>query len=243
LSAAPIESPKNSSPEEEFSRPASLRIVIDPTATETAKNGKLREQRYQAWRKAEAATRYWRVRLDLHSAVAVAQRMEIPEGQYQPDADEKDRNSTLARSREALVRQFLTPASHTAHVAWKQNALARGHYEYTGLSAERLKCAIADDLAWLAAHPVRHSNSEAALRRREFKEAMRRRIRDVAASRDLSDEEIKPALKLKHQEIGRFCERHGVSIKWLLGGGGPIALNPNRGGRCELMDILDGDGA
>jgi hypothetical protein len=33
---------------------------------------------------------------------------------------------------------------------------------------------------------------------------MRRRIRDVAASRDLSDEEIQPALTLKHQEIARL---------------------------------------
>jgi hypothetical protein len=96
---------------------------------------------------------------------------------------------------------------------------------------------------------VRHNNSEAALRRREFKEAMRRRIRDVAASRDLSDEEIKPVLTLKHQEIARFSERHGVNIGWLLEGKGrifkndPITLNPDRGRRCELMDILDGDGA
>jgi hypothetical protein len=47
-------------------------------------------------------------------------------------------------------------------VAWKQNALARGKYEYTGLKPERLKHAIADDLAFLAAHPVRQSNRRSA---------------------------------------------------------------------------------
>jgi hypothetical protein len=47
-------------------------------------------------------------------------------------------------------------------------------------------------------------------RRREFNEAMRRRIRDLAASRGLSDEEIKPVLKLKHQEIVRFSLTYGV---------------------------------
>jgi hypothetical protein len=77
-------------------------------------------------------------------------------------------------------------------------------------------------LAFLAAHPVRTRNSEAMARRRAFKEAMRRRIRDIAASRDLSEEEIKPALKLKHREIANFTEAHGVNLEWLLEGRGPI---------------------
>jgi hypothetical protein len=57
-------------------RPELQRLAIDPTATETAKNGKLREQRYQIWRMAEAATRYWRIRLDFERAVSDAQRLE-----------------------------------------------------------------------------------------------------------------------------------------------------------------------
>jgi len=140
------------------------------------------------------------------------------------------------RYREALARQFLTPAPHAASVKWKQMALAGGQHEYTGVKAERIECAIADHLAFLAAHPVRRSNSEAMARRREFREAMRGRIRDVATSRDLSDEEIKPALTLKHQEIARFSEQHGVNIEWLLEGKGrvfkkdPITLNPNMTG-------------
>jgi hypothetical protein len=79
-----------------------------------------------------------------------------------------------------------------------------------------------DDLAFLAAHPVRRSNSEAIARRREFKDATRQRIRDIAASLDLSDEEIKPALKLKHHDIAEFTEKHVVNLDWLLGGGGQI---------------------
>jgi hypothetical protein len=145
--------------------------------------------------------------------------------------------------RAAFVKQLLTPASDTASVAWKQNALARGKYQYTGLKPERLKRAIADDLAFLAAHPVRRSNSEAMARSREFKEAMRQRIRDIAASRDLSDEEIKPVLKLKHQAIGEFTEKHGVNVEWLLEGRGrvfekdPIRLSPNSTG-AEFAAVL-----
>jgi hypothetical protein len=72
--------------------------------------------------------------------------------------------------------------------------------------------------------------------RREFKDAMRQRISDIAASRDLSDEEIKPVLKLKHHEIGEFTEKHGINVEWLLEGRGrifekdPIRLSPNSTG-------------
>ena len=118
------------------------------------------------------------------------------------------------------------------------------------MKSERIERAIAEDLAFLAAHPIRHNKSEAMARRREFKEAMRRRIRDVAASRDLSDEEIKPALTLKHQEIARFSEQHGVNIEWLLEGKGrifkndPITLSPNMTGSefAAVVRTLPADG-
>jgi hypothetical protein len=159
--------------------------------------------------------------------------MEIPEGRFHPsDPEESDRMSMVGKYRAALVKQLLTPAWDVNSVKWKQMALARGQHHYTDVKPERIERAIADDLAWLAAHPTRRSNSETMARRREFKEAMRRRIRDVAASRDLSDAEIKAALTLKHHEIARFGEQHGVNFEWLLEGKGrvfekdPITINP-----------------
>lgn len=89
----------------------------------------------------------------------------------------------------------------------------------------------------------RHTNSNAMARRREFKQAMRQRIRDIAASRDLSDEEIKPALTLKHLEIARFSQQHGVNLEWLLEERGsvfetdPIRIGPNMTGK-ELVAVL-----
>jgi hypothetical protein len=109
-------------------------------------------------------------------------------------------------------------------------------FPHTDVKSERIERAIADDLAFLAAHPVRGSSSETMERRRKFKEAMRQRIRDIAASRDLSDEGIKPVLKLKHHEIAEFTEKHGVNLEWLLEGKGrvfkkdPIRLSPNSTG-------------
>ena len=186
---------------------------------------------------AEAATRYWRLRIDFQSAVSWAQRMGTPEGRFHPsDPEERDRMSMVQSWRAALVKQLLTPAWDGASVKWKQAALARGDHRYTDVKPERIERAIADDLAFLAAHPVRRSNSETMPHRREFKEAMRQRIRDIAASRDLSDEEIKPVLKLKHHEIAEFTEKHGVNVEWLLEGKGrvfekdPIRLSPNSTG-------------
>jgi len=123
------------------------------------------------------------------------------------------------------------------------NALATGEHRHTDVKPERIERAISEDLAFLAAHPVRRSDSEAATRKREFNDAMRQRIRDVAVSRDLSDEEIKPALSLKHYKLVEFVEKHGVNWPWLLEGNGrifesdPIRLNPNMSGG-ELAAVV-----
>ena len=145
------------------------RRVIAPPATETARNARLREQRRHAWRAAEAATRYWRVRMKFDDAIEQARRMGIPEGRYHPISDPEgrqsfeDHQSLVARWRSALAQQFLTPAPDTAAVKWKQGALAARDYEYTGVKADRLERAIADDLAWLTAHPMRQSKRGSAV--------------------------------------------------------------------------------
>jgi hypothetical protein len=207
--------------------------TVDVRSTSpTAVNARLRIKRREIYRKAEAVVEYWSARWRLDSAIRRAQSHGVFECQGPVD----DERATLKRYREATVKQMLTPAPDAAAIAWKQKTFARGDYRHIDANPEQIKRAIADDLAFLAAHPTRRSNSEAMARSREFKEAMRMRIMDVARSRSLTDEEIRPALTLKHHEIARFSERHGVSIEWLLEG---------RAGRgcCELMDILDGDGA
>jgi hypothetical protein len=215
----------------------------DEGETITSRNKHLRDARKDAWRKADSIRSYWKVRLDFEYAVSWAQQMEVPEGHYHPAVNPDDRGPNVERYRAALVKQLLTPAPDTAAIAWKRAALKSGQHEYTGVKTERIERAIADDLAFLAAHPFRRSNSETMARRREFKEAMRQRIRDIAASRDLSDEEIKPALTLKHHEIANFTEKHGVNFEWLLEGKGrifekdPIRLGPNMTGG-ELAAVV-----
>jgi hypothetical protein len=55
-----------------------------------------------------------------------------------------------------------SPSLPTRTVQWKQAALARGEHRYTDVKPERIERAIADDLEFLAAHPVRQSNRKIA---------------------------------------------------------------------------------
>jgi hypothetical protein len=192
-------------------------------SSESVGNGRLRLERREAFRAAEAATRYWRVRLDLETAISLAQSHDISEGRLHPAIDRDNWMPMVTNYREALVRQLLTPAWDANSVTWKQTTFAKGQHEHTDVNPKKIERAIADDQAWIAAHPTRRSkSSEAMARSREFKIAMRQRIKEIAASRDLSDEAIRPVLKLKHEEIGRFCQTHGVNIGWLLEGAAPM---------------------
>jgi len=155
---------KNGTPEERATLQEMVAEEIDarPPAgslSTTAKNGRIRQERREVWQMAEAATRYWRTLLDFQSAVSWAQQMGVPEGRDHPaDPEDRDRQMNVEKYRAALVRQLLTPAWDVASVNWKQMALARGQHLYTGVKSERIERAIADDLAFLAAHPVRQSN-------------------------------------------------------------------------------------
>ncbi len=195
---------------------ARVREVETVPLTETCKNARLREGRKLAWGCADAARAYWRGRFDFESALSHAQSRGIAEGKLHPVVDRDERMMIVDKWRAAIAAQLLTPAPDVAAITWKRTALRGGQHEYTDVTTERIERAIADDVAFLAAHPTRksiaalrqskegHNSSEAIARRREFKEAMRRRIRDIAASRDLIDEEIKPALTLKHHEIAKL---------------------------------------
>jgi hypothetical protein len=66
--------------------------------------------------------------------------------------------------------------------------------------------------------PVDHLSAEAKEQRRNFKEAMRLRIKEFAASRDIPDDEIRPVLSLRHRHIAEFATTYNVSLDWLLEG-------------------------
>jgi hypothetical protein len=228
MSAEIFKFPSNVS-RREFARHPQTPIEADPIdnrppPTESVRNERLRLGRREAWQMAAAATSYWDRRIKFGNAVSYAQKMGVAEGRLHPKNDWwESRPALVEKYRAALVRQLLTPAPEANSVKWKQTKLASEHY--LPVKPEQIERSIADDLAFLAAHPTRRSNSEAMARSRVFKEAMRQRIRGLVTSHGFSDEDIKAVLKLKHEEVGRFAEVHGVNIGWMLEGIGPIFKN------------------
>jgi hypothetical protein len=209
---------------------------LPPPATETAKNSRIRIARRDAWWHAGRVADYWDARRKWRHELATAQRYGIGDSASFPPPVSAGPFEDVDLWREAVAKQLLTPSPTLGDVAWKRAKIKSDDFKQLPVTLVRAEQAIADDVAFLAAHPTRRSNSEAMARKREFKDAMRQRIRDIAASRDLSDEEIKPVLRLKHHEIAEFTEKHGVNLEWLLEGRGrvfktdPIRLGPNSTG-------------
>ena len=125
--------------------------------TVTCQNKRLRDTRHEAWREADAIREYWKARLEMESAIELAQRHGLPEGNNHSPHDPNERWTLLANWRQGIAQQLLTPAPDTRAVAWKKAALAGGQHEITDVKTERVERAIAADLAFLAAHPVRQS--------------------------------------------------------------------------------------
>jgi hypothetical protein len=117
--------------------------------TMTAKNGRLRSARRDAWRKADATTNYWRALLDFTDAVSRAKDHNVKEAHTH--------TATSHEGRRALGRQLLTPAPDVATVNWKRHQLSK---TYIGTKKELVEKAIADDITFLAAHPTRQNKGE-----------------------------------------------------------------------------------
>lgn len=187
--------------------------------TETHANRLARDHRRDAWRRAEALTQYWRARLNMYSAAQLAKTHELPEARNHPQTDEDGRIALVGRWRAAKVNQLLTPAYQAAGVLWKKSHLTAGGIDYLPVEPWQVERAIEADEAFLASHPVRQTPTAD---RRAFREAMRQRIRDVAAVRTLHDDEFRTALSLRHRQIGEFCEAHAVNLGWLMEGVGQM---------------------
>jgi hypothetical protein len=105
--------------------------------------------------------------MDFYFAVYVAQR----EGMIEARRDHRpielgDHGFAVTGLREAIAAQLLTPAPDVASIKWKRRAFAKNGWRRVDVTAEeieqQIERAIAEDVAFLAAHPVRRSNSQDA---------------------------------------------------------------------------------
>lgn len=133
------------------------RPELPPPATETAKNARIRTKRRDAWRLAERVADYWHARFKWCYELETAQRHGIGDSAsflLPPTTTPYEGVDTW---REAVAKQLLTPAPTLAAVTWKQAKIKSDEFSRLPITLARAEQAIADDLAFLAAHPTRRS--------------------------------------------------------------------------------------
>jgi hypothetical protein len=125
-----------------------------PPTTTTGKNARLRAARWEVWRRADAITSYWHELLRFIGAVERARRQGFKEARAHVGISEEERWPILDSYRDALNKQLLTPAPDVASVNWKRREL-----KSYGVKKELVEKAIANDIAFLDAHPTRNSRA------------------------------------------------------------------------------------
>jgi hypothetical protein len=133
-------------------RPAYLR---HEPATITAENSRLRSDRRDVWREANAVMGYWLAAMRMHSAISILQNYGAVEVEQYPFIEPESHGDLVKKYGLAWAKLMLTPAPGSNDVRWKRMQLLAEHWHYTGLSAEQCEQAIDTDEEWLKAHPVR----------------------------------------------------------------------------------------
>jgi hypothetical protein len=135
-------------------RPAAAYSRHEP-ATITAENFRLRKERYDDWRQADAVMDYWRAVMKMKSAISRVQNYGTPEGDTHDFVTDETHGMLITKWRAAWARLMLTPAPCSRELNWKRDQIKGSKWQYNGLSAKRIEQAIADDVEWLEAHPTR----------------------------------------------------------------------------------------
>jgi hypothetical protein len=72
--------------------------------SDTAGNQRLRSNRRDVWREADAVMEYWHVSMKMHGAISRVQNFGTPEGELHPIRDPKDYWTLVAKWRQAWAR-------------------------------------------------------------------------------------------------------------------------------------------
>jgi hypothetical protein len=135
---------------------------LPPPATETAKNFRIRTERRDAWWLADRTADYWHAHFKWDQELDTAQKYGIGDSGSFPPRATASPFEAVNTWREAVAKQLLTPAPTLADVAWKRAKIKSDEFKRLPITLARAEQAIADDLAFLAAHPTRRSNSSGA---------------------------------------------------------------------------------
>jgi hypothetical protein len=100
---------------------------------------------------------YWHICMKMDSAISRVQHCEAPEGKLHPTREPRDYWTLVEKYRLAWCHLMLTPAPDMRSVTWKRAQLKAENQKYTGLTAERIEQAIAEDVEFLKSHPTRRA--------------------------------------------------------------------------------------
>jgi hypothetical protein len=128
--------------------------------SDTCQNQRLRSNRRDVWREADAVMEYWHVSMKMDSAISRVQNFGTPEGDLHPTRNPKDYWTLVEKWRKAWARLMLTPAPDMLSVRWKRAQLKARNHKHTDLKTERIEQAIADDVEFLKAHPTRRRRDQ-----------------------------------------------------------------------------------
>jgi hypothetical protein len=134
----------------------SFRATDDQTLTITQRNKRLRKERDLKWCAASARAEVLRAQMEMHTKVQIAQMYRLPEVRNIPAVDPADYSIMLEKYRKARMDMLLTPAPDARALIWKRQHVERlVEWDWVGVKPEQVERAIADDEAFLKAHPVR----------------------------------------------------------------------------------------
>jgi hypothetical protein len=165
----------------------------------------------------------------MHSAIGRVKMNKVAESDLHPEHIQHECNQFVAFWRAAKRVLLLTPAPDRQAVEWKQRKLKGDKgLRYCSIKPGELERAIAKDIAWLKAHPTRlrpagqkgeaHMNPKEKEERRAFNEAMRARLKLVAAERNVPDDQMKWIGRLRHDDLVTFVHKHNLSWAWVFCG-------------------------
>lgn len=127
-------------------------------STDISLNERLRKERGRRWGAASAKAEVLRAMMEMHIKISIAQKYALPEMQGCPATDPAEYPRLVENWRRARLEQLLTPAPTMTLLVWKRECVARmnNEYDWAGVKPSRIEKALAEDEAFLKAHPTRH---------------------------------------------------------------------------------------
>lgn len=119
-----------------------MAVLTGGVSADISLNERLRKRRDRRWQAAEAKVEVLRAKIKIHFLTMIA---------------DANYSAMLKNFRKARMDLLLTPAPRMRSLLWKRRCVARlNEWDWVGVKPARVERALADDEAFLKAHPTRH---------------------------------------------------------------------------------------